>query len=179
MSSFFTLFIRYLCVCLECFFRNPTQSLPFCGKNLLVEKKQFYTTFLLCISDNIPASVWYFHCFAIFTYTTPPPFQSWFPGYSWTITNCSICNSHLGWKFLKVKRRHSHRSSDPNATDESTRGEHNEEDRDRPNMFWGLSNASVTTESTSPQRVLHGRFQLQDWLFLQAAAQQRNNDNWG
>mmetsp|Transcript_19093 Transcript_19093/g.27604 ORF Transcript_19093/g.27604 Transcript_19093/m.27604 type:complete len:783 (+) Transcript_19093:131-2479(+) len=115
----------------------------------------------------------------IFCIGLPETRDSWFPGYSWTITNCSICNSHLGWKFLKVKRRHSHRSSDPNATDESTRGEHNEEDRDRPNMFWGLSNASVTTESTSPQRVLHGRFQLQDWLFLQAAAQQRNNDNWG
>ncbi|XP_060532661.1 protein cereblon isoform X2 [Cylas formicarius] len=24
---------------------------------------------------------------------------SWFPGYSWTIMQCSSCNNHLGWKF--------------------------------------------------------------------------------
>jgi len=24
---------------------------------------------------------------------------SWFPGYSWTVMNCSTCGAHMGWKF--------------------------------------------------------------------------------
>lgn len=28
---------------------------------------------------------------------------SWFPGYSWTIANCSNCSHHLGWLFNAVK----------------------------------------------------------------------------
>ena len=25
--------------------------------------------------------------------------HTWFPGYSWRISNCSSCNEHLGWAF--------------------------------------------------------------------------------
>lgn len=24
---------------------------------------------------------------------------SWFPGYAWTVMQCTFCNKHLGWKF--------------------------------------------------------------------------------
>ncbi|XP_053206899.1 protein cereblon-like [Panonychus citri] len=44
--------------------------------------------------------------------------QSWFPGYSWTICECSNCGHHIGWKFMSVK---------------ST----------RPEYFWGISRASI------------------------------------
>ena len=27
---------------------------------------------------------------------------SWFPGYSWTVAHCSICHTHIGWKFQPV-----------------------------------------------------------------------------
>ena len=32
----------------------------------------------------------------------PETKDSWFPGYSWTMTHCSRCFGHLGWKFLPV-----------------------------------------------------------------------------
>lgn len=55
---------------------------------------------------------------------------SWFPGYSWTIAYCNICHSHLGWKFDLV----------------STKGESSRNsEEDRPEFFWGLSGASITT----------------------------------
>ncbi|CAF0745933.1 unnamed protein product [Adineta steineri] len=25
--------------------------------------------------------------------------HSWFPGYKWTIVQCRLCGSHLGWRF--------------------------------------------------------------------------------
>jgi cereblon len=25
--------------------------------------------------------------------------HSWFPGYKWTIVQCRLCSSHLGWRF--------------------------------------------------------------------------------
>lgn len=31
--------------------------------------------------------------------------HSWFPGYAWTIANCSVCDSHMGWLFTAVKQR--------------------------------------------------------------------------
>ena len=54
--------------------------------------------------------------------------DSWFPGYSWTITYCRHCFSHLGWKFQSVSQ-----------------SRFNNTDADRPERFWGLSGASVTT----------------------------------
>jgi cereblon len=59
----------------------------------------------------------------------PETRESWFPGYSWTITHCRVCHSHIGWKFLHVKNHAS------NAVESSG----------RPKRFWGLSGASVTT----------------------------------
>ena len=32
----------------------------------------------------------------------PSAEDSWFPGYSWTITNC-VCNAHIGWRFTADK----------------------------------------------------------------------------
>jgi hypothetical protein len=31
----------------------------------------------------------------------PDPRNSWFDGYAWTIANCPLCSSHLGWKFTR------------------------------------------------------------------------------
>eukprot|EP00978_Attheya_sp_CCMP212_P041432 scaffold237565_cov61-Attheya_sp.AAC.1 len=73
---------------------------------------------------------------------------SWFPGYSWTITYCSICHEHLGWKFQLVPDRSGSRAT----------GQAN-----RPQLFWGLSGSSVTTEPIPSERVDRGRVRL-DWL---------------
>jgi len=53
---------------------------------------------------------------------------SWFPGYSWTITYCQRCHSHLGWKFHLVRSTA--------ATE------------DRPEFFFGWSASSVTFRSS-------------------------------
>ena len=57
--------------------------------------------------------------------------DSWFPGYAWTIAYCSLCASHLGWKFHLVNRR-------------------SESGPDRPATFWGVSGSNVTTSTASP-----------------------------
>ena len=31
--------------------------------------------------------------------------HSWFPGYGWIIMGCTFCDSHLGWKFVKVDNK--------------------------------------------------------------------------
>uniref|UniRef100_A0A4W5R2I8 Protein cereblon n=1 Tax=Hucho hucho TaxID=62062 RepID=A0A4W5R2I8_9TELE len=33
----------------------------------------------------------------------PSTLHSWFPGYAWTIAQCQICGSHMGWKFTATK----------------------------------------------------------------------------
>lgn len=47
--------------------------------------------------------------------------NSWFPGYAWTIAQCSQCNSHLGWRFTVAERGRSL----------------------RPEKFWGLCRSSL------------------------------------
>ena len=32
----------------------------------------------------------------------PETAGSWFPGFAWTIMNCSACSRHLGWRFSKA-----------------------------------------------------------------------------
>ena len=59
----------------------------------------------------------------------PSIFHSWFPGYSWTITYCQRCLSHLGWKFQLVRQ------------DAAT--------EDRPAVFYGWSASSVTFSSST------------------------------
>jgi cereblon len=54
--------------------------------------------------------------------------NSYFPGYSWTITYCRRCASLLGWKFQSVNRRG------------------NNESDDRPNTFFGFMSSSVSTK---------------------------------
>ncbi|EFX70803.1 hypothetical protein DAPPUDRAFT_112386 [Daphnia pulex] len=52
--------------------------------------------------------------------TTPPSTEfSWFPGYAWSIVNCSYCRSHIGWLFT-ANDRHL-----------------------QPASFWGLSRQSL------------------------------------
>lgn len=49
----------------------------------------------------------------------PSEEYSWFPGYSWTIANCSNCSHHLGWLFTSVK------------------------DHLKPNRFWGIRRDAI------------------------------------
>lgn len=48
--------------------------------------------------------------------------QSWFPGYSWTICNCSECGHHIGWKFMSMKKT-------------------------RPEYFWGISRSNIKPQA--------------------------------
>jgi cereblon len=57
----------------------------------------------------------------------PQTRDSWFPGYSWTIMSCALCDSHLGWKFRLVQSL-----------------QREKESLERPDVFYGLSGASVT-----------------------------------
>ncbi|XP_072454731.1 protein cereblon isoform X4 [Notamacropus eugenii] len=58
--------------------------------------------------------------------------HSWFPGYAWTIAQCRVCSSHIGWKFTATKKDMS------------------------PQKFWGLTRSALLpripeTEDTSNQ----------------------------
>ncbi|KAJ6838773.1 uncharacterized protein M6B38_319445 [Iris pallida] len=35
---------------------------------------------------------------------SPVKKHSWFPGYAWTITNCAVCESNMGWLFTATKK---------------------------------------------------------------------------
>ncbi|XP_032997077.1 protein cereblon isoform X1 [Lacerta agilis] len=61
--------------------------------------------------------------------------HSWFPGYAWTIAECRICGSHIGWKFTSTKKDMS------------------------PQKFWGLTRSALLpripeTEDGSGKRSL-------------------------
>ncbi|KAF7250004.1 Protein cereblon [Varanus komodoensis] len=61
--------------------------------------------------------------------------HSWFPGYAWTIAQCRICGSHMGWKFTSTKKDMS------------------------PQKFWGLTRSALLPripekENESGQRSL-------------------------
>ncbi|XP_034389374.1 protein cereblon isoform X3 [Cyclopterus lumpus] len=56
----------------------------------------------------------------------PSTLHSWFPGYAWTIAQCRVCGSHMGWKFTATKKDLS------------------------PPRFWGL------TRSAMLPRIPHG-----------------------
>ncbi|XP_033922311.1 protein cereblon isoform X1 [Melopsittacus undulatus] len=49
----------------------------------------------------------------------PSTEHSWFPGYAWTIAQCRICGSHMGWKFTATKKDMS------------------------PQKFWGLTRSAL------------------------------------
>ncbi|MCO5612818.1 hypothetical protein L7F22_067089 [Adiantum nelumboides] len=34
----------------------------------------------------------------------PETMHSWFPGYSWTVADCNLCESHMGWLFKALKK---------------------------------------------------------------------------
>ncbi|XP_020824110.1 protein cereblon isoform X3 [Phascolarctos cinereus] len=58
--------------------------------------------------------------------------HSWFPGYAWTIAQCRVCSSHIGWKFTATKKDMS------------------------PQKFWGLTRSALLpripeSEDTSNQ----------------------------
>jgi len=57
---------------------------------------------------------------------TPSTEYSWFPGYAWTITECSNCHGHLGWRFTAVN---------PDL---------------RPEMFYGFSGRSIKAVTMPP-----------------------------
>ncbi|KAJ6668266.1 hypothetical protein lerEdw1_015643 [Lerista edwardsae] len=62
----------------------------------------------------------------------PSTEHSWFPGYAWTVAECRICGSHMGWKFTATKKGLS------------------------PQKFWGLTRSALLpripeTENESDQ----------------------------
>lgn len=65
----------------------------------------------------------------------PETIDSWFPGYAWTIMQCALCDSHLGWRFTKVKEEN----------EEEQQQVEPEPDVNRPNTFYGLSAGHITT----------------------------------
>jgi len=59
---------------------------------------------------------------------------SWFPGYAWTVCDCSQCGVHIGWKFTTTK-------------DKSL----------QPEFFWGLIRSSITLGFRSSSQASHFR----------------------
>ncbi|KAM8930518.1 protein cereblon [Pelodytes ibericus] len=53
--------------------------------------------------------------------------NSWFPGFAWTIAQCSVCGSHMGWKFSAVKKDLS------------------------PQRFWGLTRSALQPRIPEPE----------------------------
>lgn len=53
----------------------------------------------------------------------PETLHSWFPGYSWTIADCSFCETHMGWLFKALKK-----------------GLH-------PRQFWGLRRSQLAEKA--------------------------------
>lgn len=58
-------------------------------------------------------------CLVPLIWGSPTTKDSWYPGYSWTITYCPVCMNHLGWLFKRTR------------------------DQD-PKFFWGLSRRSLS-----------------------------------
>ncbi|XP_010915397.1 uncharacterized protein [Elaeis guineensis] len=54
---------------------------------------------------------------------SPAKEHSWFPGYAWTITNCAVCESNMGWLFTATKRNL------------------------LPKSFWGIRSSQVTDDT--------------------------------
>ncbi|XP_040214589.1 protein cereblon isoform X1 [Rana temporaria] len=53
--------------------------------------------------------------------------NSWFPGYAWTIAQCRVCQSHMGWKFTAVRKDLS------------------------PQRFWGLTRSALQPRIPVPE----------------------------
>ncbi|XP_053576900.1 protein cereblon isoform X2 [Bombina bombina] len=52
--------------------------------------------------------------------------NSWFPGFAWTIAQCRVCGSHMGWKFSAVRKDLS------------------------PQRFWGLTRSALLPRIPEP-----------------------------
>ncbi|KAJ8788170.1 hypothetical protein J1605_005469 [Eschrichtius robustus] len=66
----------------------------------------------------------------------PSTEHSWFPGFAWTIAQCRICASHIGWKFTATKKDM------------------------LPQKFWGLTRSALlptipdTEDDISPDKII-------------------------
>ncbi|KAM5313458.1 protein cereblon [Glossophaga mutica] len=66
----------------------------------------------------------------------PSTEHSWFPGFAWTVAQCKICASHIGWKFTATKKDMS------------------------PQKFWGLTRSALlptipdTEDEVGPDKVV-------------------------
>ncbi|XP_041446730.1 protein cereblon isoform X2 [Xenopus laevis] len=56
----------------------------------------------------------------------PSTESSWFPGFAWTIAQCRVCGSHMGWKFTAVRKDLS------------------------PQKFWGLTRSALQPRIPEP-----------------------------
>ncbi|OEL18255.1 Protein cereblon [Dichanthelium oligosanthes] len=57
----------------------------------------------------------------------PSKVHSWFPGYSWTIASCTVCESHIGWLFRATKKNL------------------------RPRSFWGIRSSQIADDAQVDQ----------------------------
>ncbi|XP_036189242.1 protein cereblon isoform X2 [Myotis myotis] len=66
----------------------------------------------------------------------PSTQHSWFPGFAWTVAQCRVCASHIGWKFTATKKDM------------------------LPQKFWGLTRSALlptipdTEDELSPEKVV-------------------------
>ena len=107
--------------------------------------------------------------------------DSWFPGYTWTIMHCALCQQHLGWKFDLLRQfRRGRQRDEADLEGGSQQQQQESESLDRPRQFFGLSGGSVTTEeSLRPRRINAedvARRRLLFELMRQAAEQGGDSD---
>ncbi|KAM4721659.1 protein cereblon [Rhinophrynus dorsalis] len=57
----------------------------------------------------------------------PSTENTWFPGFAWTIAQCRVCGSHMGWKFTAVRKDLS------------------------PQRFWGITRSALQPRIPEPE----------------------------
>lgn len=78
----------------------------------------------------------------------PEARDSWFPGWTWTIMACSVCGHHLGWKFNRLPPA----GSQVRNRRRLRAGTASTETLNRPDEFFGLSAANVSTSVPTSSR---------------------------
>ena len=89
--------------------------------------------------------------------------HSWFPGWAWTIAQCSLCGSHLGWKFDREDAESGSSNSNANQCPDS------------PPIFWGLSRSAIAP-TTVRTRVSTANAMTQEGMDL-IAVSDSDSDN--
>ena len=76
----------------------------------------------------------------------PSTENSYFPGYSWWITCCSVCGSMLGWKFQKVATTNYHKRQQESEEDQRNNNNNN---NNNTNIYESDSDNEEESDSNS------------------------------